>query len=449
MLVVEESAIGVEDDFFALGGDSILAARVQARLAADLGVRLSGRALFDRRTVAALAAELPGADPADPPIEPVPRTGPLPLAPVQRGLWLTEQTAGGAANTTGIGVRLTGPLQRAALQRALDRLADRHDALRTTFAVVDGEPVQVVADRAALPLGDAASAEEALAAPLDVVAGPTTRAVLVPVGPDEHVLVLAQHHLVTDGWSAGVLTAELTALYGEETGGPPADLAPLPVQYPDFAVWQAQRPDDPEGLAHWGERLAGLRPLELPTDRPRPRVRVGAGAVHRREVPADLVRALTKLGAAHDATLFMTLTAAVQLVLAAVTGDRDVAVGAVRSGRPRPELDGVVGYFVNTVVVRSTVDPTVRFSDFLAAVRATVLDVFDHDGVPFDRVVDHVAAERDPSRTPLVQAAVALQQPVVRPRRRAGCGSRRRTCPARPPASTWPSSSGRAPTRSP
>ncbi|GGS58598.1 hypothetical protein GCM10010171_61960 [Actinokineospora fastidiosa] len=403
-------AVSVDDDFFALGGDSILAERVRARLVADLGVRLSGRALFDRRTVAAIAAALPETAAAEACIPRAPRTGPFPLAPVQRRLWLAEQTAGSAVNATGIGVRLSGPLDRAALQRALDRLADRHDALRTTFELVDGEVVQVVAPSGRLPLHTAASVT---VEPVDPLAGPTTRAALVPLAADEHVLVLAQHHLVTDGWSAGVLTAELAALYGEETGGPPADLAPLPVQYPDYAVWQAGRRDWTADLAFWRDRLDGLRPLDLPTDRPRPPARVAAGAVHRREVPADLVRALRAVGAAHDATLFMTLTAAVQLLLAAVSGSRDIAVGAVRAGRPRPELDRVAGFFVNTVVLRSTVDPNLPFSDFLDQVRTTALDAFDHDDVPFDQVVDHLDPPRDPARTPLVQAAVALHQPVV------------------------------------
>ncbi|GLZ39062.1 non-ribosomal peptide synthetase [Actinokineospora sp. NBRC 105648] len=416
-------AVGVEDDFFTLGGDSILAVRAQARIAAAFGTRLSGRAVFDARTIAELAKLLPENAVADVDIPVVPRNRPLPLAPAQRRLWLEEQTAGGPVNNTGFAVRLTGALDRAALQRALDRLAARHDALRTT---IDGE-FQALSDTG-LPLHDRATDDLAtddlavddldaeltalVVAPYDLAAGPLTRVTLLATGPDEHVLVVAQHHIVTDGWSAAVLVADLTALYAEETGGPVAELAPQPVQYPDYAAWQVEQPVP--STAPWKSRLDGLLPLELPTDRPRPPVRVGSGGLHRQELPAELVGRLTTLGAAHGATLFMTLTAAVKVLLAAHGRTRDIALGAVRAGRPRAELDTVAGFFVNTLVLRSAVDPALPFSDFLGAVRETVLDAFDHDDVPFDRVADELGTLRDPSRTPLVQAVVALQQPLVR-----------------------------------
>ncbi|PPK65377.1 non-ribosomal peptide synthetase [Actinokineospora auranticolor] len=420
--VLGVDSVGVDDDFFALGGDSILAVRAQTRLASAFGTALSGRALFDARTVAALAALLPERPAETTGLPRAHRAGPLPLSPAQRRLWLEDQTSIGPVNNTGFALRLTGPLDRRALQSALNRLATRHDALRTT---VDGEH-QVVADAAALPVREMVATDldaaltDLVAEPYDLARGPLTRVALIGVGPEDHVLVLAQHHIITDGWSAALLVDELTALYAEETTGVPADLPEPSAQYPDYAAWQSDRevPD----TAHWQSRLEGLTPLNLPTDRPRPPVRVGSGGVHRHVLSADLVRGLNTLGTAHEATLFMTLTAAVQVLLAAHGRTRDIALGAVRAGRPLAELDRVAGFFVNTLVLRSRVDPTLPFSDFLGAVRETTLDAFDHDDVPFDRLADQLALVRDPSRTPLVQAVVALQQPLVRTTEAGGLG---------------------------
>jgi len=430
--VLGVAEVGVTDDFFALGGDSILAARAQARLAA-LGVPLSGRAIFDARTVATLAEALPaGARPADP-IPRVPRDRPVPLSAAQRRLWLEEVTRGGVANNTGAAVRLHGPLDQIALRSALDRVTARHAALRTTFGTVDDEPCQVIHPAAELPLAIVAAEPDGLdlvlgaelARPFDLSAGPLTRALLVRLDGDDHVLLLAQHHLVTDGWSVAVLVDELAAYYAEAAAGLPAGLPEPAVDYPDFAAWESARAGDgardgARDVDYWRDQLAGLPVLDLPTDRPRPHLRSGAGAVLHRRLPAELVARLTTLGAAHDATLFMTLTAAVQVLLASRAAQHDVAVGAVRAGRPRAELEDVVGFFVNTVVLRARVAADQPFSEFLTDVRETALAAFEHDGVTFDRVVEALAPQRDPSRTALVQAAVALHQPILRTREAAG-----------------------------
>jgi amino acid adenylation domain-containing protein/non-ribosomal peptide synthase protein (TIGR01720 family) len=232
-----------------------------------------------------------------------------------------------------------------------------------------------------------------------------TRAVLGPLGPDEHLLVLVQHHIVTDGWSVRVLLEELAELYA---GGQPVEPS---VQYPDFTAWERDRPEgDP---AYWRDRLDGVESLDLPTDRPRPPLRTTSGSVSRRTLPADLVRRLAGVGRAHDATLFMTLTAAVQVLLSARGRQRDVAIGTVSSGRDRADLERVVGFFVRTLVLRSWVDPDLPFTAFLDQVRDTALEAFAHDDVPFDRVVEAVRPDPDPSRTPLVQAVVALHQPLL------------------------------------
>ncbi|MGB8255052.1 MAG: amino acid adenylation domain-containing protein, partial [Pseudonocardiaceae bacterium] len=431
--------IGVEDDFFALGGDSILSFRALSLIREAFGLDLSARAVFDARTISRFAELLPE--------HPVPdatrritaavRADAVssrlwPLSPAQQRLWfLDDLTPGGTEYNTGIGLRLSGVVETEALHSVLAALSRRHESLRTTFDTVDGCGVQVVALYGEIPLRvldladhhhddglDHALAQE-LTAPFDLRRGPLTRALLVRLAQDDHVLLLNQHHIVTDGWSVRILVDELAELYGAQRRNTAATLAELPIQYPDFAVWQRERLSDvvlQQPLDYWKRQLAGIEPLELPTDRPRPPVRTTCGAVHRHDLSTGLVRRLTSVGQAHGATLFMTLTAAVALLLSRYCNQRDIAVGTVTSGRDRTELEKLVGFFVNTVVLRSWVEPTQPFGEFLAAVRETVLEAFAHDEVPFDRLVEELRAERDPSRTPLVQAMVVLQQEMVHPR---------------------------------
>ncbi|MFI5972307.1 non-ribosomal peptide synthase/polyketide synthase [Streptomyces sp. NPDC051452] len=429
-------AVGTADDFFDLGGDSILAARTLARIRDDLGVRLTVRDVFTARTIAALAPLLGDPATAAPtePIPPAPREGTLPLSSAQRRLWfLDDLTAGGTEYNTGVSLRLRGTPDPDALRRALHRLAARHDSLRTTFTTVDGQGVQRVASEPRLPLrtadlGDVpadrrAEAAEGLLAdelgrPFDLAAGPLTRALLVRLADDDHLLLLAQHHIVTDGWSVGVLTRELAALYDAEvTGGP--DALPAPgVQYPDFAVWeQRQRADgtDVDDLAYWRRQLTDIQHLELPTDRPRPAVRTTAGAAHRHHLPADLVGRLRHLAQGRGTTVFTLFAGACALLFSRYSGQRDVAFGTVTNGRGRRDLEDVAGFFANTVVLRGEVDERSTVDRFVESVRAMLLDAFAHDAVPFDRVVEELAPPRDPSRTPLVQALVVQQTPADLP----------------------------------
>ncbi|NNJ08506.1 non-ribosomal peptide synthetase, partial [Streptomyces sp. PKU-MA01144] len=235
----------------------------------------------------------------------------------------------------------------------------------------------------------------------------------VRLGAEEHVCVLGMHHIVTDGWSMGVASRELGELYAARTEGREPRLPEVAVQYPDFAAWQRARLEDggllEEQLDWWRARLDGITPLDLPTDRPRPTVRSSKGGVHGFDVPAATVDGLKELARSRGATLFMALTAAVKTVFARYTGQRDIAVGTASAGRGGAGLEQLVGFLVNTVVLRSHIDPDTPFDALLGQVRETVLDAFAHEDVPFERLLEAVQPERDTSRTPLVQAMVVLQ----------------------------------------
>ncbi|MGH3422362.1 MAG: condensation domain-containing protein, partial [Streptosporangiaceae bacterium] len=250
------------------------------------------------------------------------------------------------------------------------------------------------------------------ARPFDLRHGPLFRALAVRVAPEEHVLLLTLHHVITDGWSMGILVRELSELYTAALDGREPDLAPLPVQYADFAVWQRGQLTDTvlaAGLDYWTAQLSGLAPLELPTDRPRPPIRTPAGAACQFTIPAEVTAGLKDLARAHDATLFMVLAAATQILLSRWSGQDDIAVGTAVAGRDRAELEPIIGFFVNTIVLRSTLDSRDTVTGFLTQVRDTALDAFAHQHVPFERVVDAVQPDRDTSRTPLFQAMIVLQ----------------------------------------
>jgi amino acid adenylation domain-containing protein/non-ribosomal peptide synthase protein (TIGR01720 family) len=431
--------VGVHDNFFELGGDSILTIQVVSRVRSLMAVELSPRVVFDTPDIAGLARVAVkartgsvAAGPVAVPRDSVPSdSGPpqrFPLSFAQQRLWFLDEFApGNVEYNTGTGLRLVGALDIPALTRSLAGLVERHESLRTTFESFGGEGVQVVHPPHDVPLAltDVSKLPEAdrermvadvmadeMATAFDLTSGPMLRARLIRLAAEEHLLVLGMHHIVTDGWSMSVLADELGERYAAATEGRAVDLAELPVQYADYTLWQRERLAGAEfaaKLEHWTTRLAGLSPLDIPTDRPRPAVKTANGAVHRFEVSAQRLAALTELSLRHGTTLFMTLLAATKVLLARYSGQDDIAVGTVTSGRDHAELERLVGFFVNTVVIRSQVDADESFEALLAKVKDNTLDAFAHADVPFERLVDAVAPERDPSRTPLVQACVVLQ----------------------------------------
>ncbi|MDQ4011666.1 MAG: amino acid adenylation domain-containing protein, partial [Actinomycetota bacterium] len=432
--VLEAEHVGVEDNFFELGGDSLLTIQVMSRLRATLGVAVSLRAVFSNPTVAGLAGvieALTGAGDTETlsAIPVLPRDDELPLSFAQQRLWFLDQFEPDSAEyiITPIALRLRGVLDVEALNSALSGLVARHESMRTTFHSVDGRGVQVVhpPDRVDVPVLDLsglpeAEQEAALAQileqectrPFDLREGPLVRPRLVRLASQEHVLTVTMHHIVTDGWSTGVIDSELSVLYAAAVRGEAPRLPELPVQYADFAVWQRHQLSGPalaEQVGYWRAQLNEVPPLELPTDRPRPAVQTKNGALVQFQVPAAVTAGLRELGRRHDGTLFMTLIAACQVLLHRWSGQDDIAVGTVVSGRERAELAGLVGILVNTLVLRSQVDRERTFREFLTSVKDTVLDAFANQDAPFEKLVDEVQPTRDTSRTPLFQAMVVLQ----------------------------------------
>ncbi|HLL46016.1 MAG TPA: amino acid adenylation domain-containing protein, partial [Longimicrobiaceae bacterium] len=426
--------VGLADDFFALGGHSLLATRMTARVREAFGTELPLRTLFEAPTLGGTAERVElllrrGAASEVPPLVPVRRDGPLPLSFAQQRLWFIHQLApGSAAYNMPHPLRMRGPLDPGALARALDALAARHESLRTVFAVVDGEPVQVVREAApvALPTADLsglpAAAREAetrrlvgeeTLRPFDLARGPLLRALLVRAAAEEHALLFTLHHAVADGWSLGVLTREVSALYDAFSRGRPSPLPELPLQYREYAVRQREQLGGAgleAQLAWWRERLAGAPPiLHLPTDRPR------GAAPGRREgtvgftVPAVTVRGLRALGRSGGATLFPVLLAGWQVLLARWSGQQDVVVGTPVAGRTRTELEGLIGFFVNTLVLRTELggDPSLR--EVAARAWEATLGAQAHQDLPFDRLVEELQPERSFQHSPLFQVTFSLQ----------------------------------------
>ncbi|KAB1909599.1 non-ribosomal peptide synthetase [Micromonospora sp. AMSO1212t] len=350
-------------------------------------------------------------------ITPRPAGAEVPLSYAQERVWFMDQLAPGeAAYHIAVPLRVRGPLDVDALRAALTALADRHESQRTRFpADADGRPTVVVADTAEVPLTvvdapDEAAAQAlvdaAAAEPFDLASGPLLRALLIRLTADDHVLFLAQHHIVGDGWSVDVLLRDLITLY--RGGEPPA----LPIQYGDFAVWEARELDGPQARAHvdyWKQRLAGVTPLELPLDRPRPATQTYRGDFVEFQLDPAATEALSALTRDSGGTLFMTLLAAYQVLLARHAGQDDFAIGASVAGRSAPELENLVGMFINMLPLRADLagDPT--FTELLERTRRTVLDGFEHAEVPFAKVVHELGLPRDVSRSPVFQAMFVLQ----------------------------------------
>ncbi len=372
----------------------------------------------------------------------VPLPGPrqeFPISLAQQRLWFIDQLEPGTpAYNVPVTLAIDGSLDADLLERTLNAIIQRHEALRTSFPVVNGRPVQKIVPvlRIPLPIVDLRAypdgprhataqrlAEDLAQLPFDLAHGPLVRASLQRLTDTQHLLHLTVHHIVADGWSTGVLAKEVAAIYaalaeGASSDAPPTGLAPLPIQYADFAQWQRtwlQGTLLDNQLAYWRRHLAGVSTLHLPTDRPRPPTQSFRGASLAIDLEAELTDGLKALGRQEGATLFMVLLAGFQALLGRYTGQHDVAVGSPIANRTRSELEQLIGFFVNSLVLRTDLSGDPSFRSLLARVREVTLGAYAHQDLPFERLVEELQPERDPARNPLFQVMFALQNAPARP----------------------------------
>ncbi|MFK0195972.1 condensation domain-containing protein, partial [Kitasatospora sp. NPDC090308] len=413
--------VGPEENFFDLGGHSLLAARLIARVRKTLGGALTVRDLFEAPTPAALAHRLDGAADTRPALTRRPRPADLPLSHAQRRMWFLQNLDGdGATYNVPLVVHVTGPLDRDALRTAVRTVSERHESLRTVFTERDGSVFQQVLDapaaaeaievRTVTAAGLDAAVQAAVRRGFDLATERPLRVTVLELGPEEHVLVLLFHHIAGDEWSMNPFVEELTAAY---TG---TELPPLAVQYADYTLWQQELLAEGPGsllerqLDHWRQALAGLpEELALPLDHPRTPVAAHRGDTVYGQVPPAVYRGLREAARSTGTTTFMLLQAAVATLLHRLGAGEDIPLGAPVAGRSDSGLDRLVGFFVNTVVLRTDLSGDPTFAELLGRVREFDLAAFAHQDLPFDRLVEAVNPPRVPGRHPLFQVMLGYQ----------------------------------------
>ena len=437
--VLKRDRVGAHDDFFNLGGHSLMAAQLLARLRDTFGVEVPLKDLFENSNVAALAHRVEDAlrsrsGEVVPPIEKVDRSRPLPASFAQQRLWFLDQLEPGQATyNLPIAVRLRGDLNHSALRQSFNDLARRHESLRTTFVAIDGQPIQVIApslhidvpvdDLTHLPDADREPAalrrlKDEARRPFDLAQGPLVRVAVVKIADQEHLAIVNIHHVIADGWSIGVLVRDVAALYDAHANGTSSPLPSLAIQYADYAAWQRQWLQGDvlrKQLDFWTEQLDGLPNLEIPTDRPRPAVRAGRGSEQTALLVPTQVAAIRDLGREEGATPFMALLGAFQVLLTRYSGQEDVAVGSPIAGRTRSEMEDLIGFFANTIVFRGDLTGDPSFREVLRRTKTAVLAAVAYQDMPFDQLVTALRPVRDTSRTPLFQVMFALQNSPMPP----------------------------------
>ncbi|WP_139182116.1 condensation domain-containing protein, partial [Pseudomonas aeruginosa] len=417
--------VGLTDNFFELGGHSLLATRLVSRIRQDLGIEVSLKSLFEQPVLQGFVESL-GEKPAEvPPITPVTREQPLPLSYAQERQWfLWQLEPESAAYHIPAALRLRGGLDVVALQRSFERLAQRHESLRTRFRqeglrtvqVVDADGQLQVSRHNLANVDDAslrAAVEAEMARPFDLRTDALLRISLFEVAPNDHVLVMVQHHIVSDGWSMQLMVEELVQLYAAYSQGREAALPALPIQYPDYAVWQREWMEAGERerqLAYWIGLLGGEQPvLELPFDRPRPAEQSFRGARLEFELGAERARRLKALAQRQGASTFMLLLASFQALLYRYSGQSDIRVGVPVANRNRVETERLIGFFVNTQVLKADIDGQMGFDRLLHQVRQRSLEAQAHQDLPFEQLVEALQPERSLSHSPLFQVLFNYQ----------------------------------------
>jgi acyl carrier protein len=431
-MVLKIDDAGVYDNFFELGGHSLLATQLVSRIREQFEIELSLRDFFTSPTVSGVAEVIEsnsdtqsGAQAAQ--IKRVSRLRPLPLSFAQQRLWFTDRLEPGtSAYNVPLAIRISGSLNIGVLRRTLSEVVQRHEVLRTTFAEIDGEPRQIIAppSEVNLPLVDLCDLgieeqeaalrfhlDEAAEQQFDLSCGPLIKAEILKMAEDEYVLILTMHHIVTDEWSMGVLVNEVGTLYEAFAAGRESPLADLPIQYADYAVWQRKRLQGEvleELLDYWRVQLAGAPSLELPTDYSRAAEQSFRSASVPFVLTPQLTAALNEITRREGVTLFMTLLACWQLLLARYTRQDDIVVGSPIANRTRAGVEGLIGFFVNILVLRTNVSGELTFPELLGRVREVCLGAYTHQDLPFERLVEELQPERQWSRSPFFQVLFDL-----------------------------------------
>ncbi len=424
--------VGVEHNFFELGGHSLLATQVISRIRTLLSVKLPLQAIFNHPTVSKLASQIELArrqqkQSIEPPLVRLEHKEPAPLSFAQQRLWFIDQLEPGIVYNMPGAVRLRGELDVAALRRSLSEIVGRHEVLRTSFPQRDGQPFQHIhpPSELDLPFIDLSDkpVEQAETSALmlsqwetkrgfDLSTGPLMRAMLLKVAEADHVLVVTMHHVVSDGWSVGILIREFMQLYRAYSSGRESGLEELPLQYADFAVWQRECLKGDvleEQMKYWKGQLEGVSALEMPTDRPRPAMASHRGESVKFSWGEELTGQMKALARREGATLFMVVLAGFQVLLSRYSRQEDVAIGTDVANRNRSEIEGLIGFFVNQLVLRCRLDPQQSFRQLVSEVREVTLGAYEHQDLPFEKLVAELALERDMSRAPLSQVKLTLQ----------------------------------------
>jgi len=442
--ILGREQVGAEDDFFKLGGHSLLATRVISQIRSELGVEIELRTIFERRTLAGFAEAVNskmtiGAEPQSS----IPRavsSGSAPLSYAQRRLWFTQQLQPeSAAYSSPFGMRMTGPLDVSRLERSLSEMVRRHEVLRTTFPTgANGDPELWVHDPepVRLPILDLSELSAEAAAlcvqkvrreeaehVFDLSTGPLYRFKLLRLGGDVHEFLVNFHHIVSDGWSLGIFGKELSALWDAFAAGQHSPLPELQLQYSDYATWQCERLETEvlaKDLPYWRQQLDGVAVLDLPTDFPRPAITTHQGQELHFQLSCEVGVRLAEWARGQGATTFMALLAAFQWLLGLYSGQDDIAVGSVIANRTREEIEGLFGFFVNSLVLRTDISGRPSFRELLQRVREVTLGAYAHQELPFEKLVEELNPERDFQRSPLFQVRFAMDTEFAQERKMAG-----------------------------
>ncbi|MBL8676522.1 MAG: amino acid adenylation domain-containing protein, partial [Alphaproteobacteria bacterium] len=434
--VLKIEQIGIHDNFFKLGGHSLLATQVVSRIRHTYNIDLPLRALFEHPTLYALSQDIEqlrtkNALSLIPPLVPQERKGPLPLSFAQQRLWFLDQLLPDVAlYNVPLALKLTGPLNTSALEKALNTLIERHESLRTIFSSATGEAHQEILSKLTINLSEVSktltdlkkkertSAVEKLAqeeanTPFNLSTGPLIRVKLLILSKKEHVLLITMHHIISDGWSMGIFFRELSALYNAYAEGKEPSLPSLPVQYADFALWQRnwlQGDVLEQQLSYWKQQLSDIPDLlNLPSDKPRPKELTYQGASYHYNLSRETKDQLNQLSQQQGCSLFMTLLAAFQILLHRYTGQKDIVVGSPIANRHYKETEELIGFFVNTLALKTSFNDNESFLDVLHKVKETTLQAYQHQDVPFEQLVDHLNITRELNRNPVFQIMFSLQ----------------------------------------